>query len=64
MGQSSYVAPAVFHLFEHMAIHCIDLPSLCMNADTHSASHEEALARIIREAVKKAPSIIYLPHLQ
>lgn len=59
-GQSSHLAPALLHHMEQLPVHVIDLPSLfAVSAKTP----EESCAQIFREAMRSAPSIVYMPHI-
>ncbi|XP_054668164.1 ATPase family AAA domain-containing protein 2-like, partial [Grus americana] len=58
-GQASHLAPAVIHALEKFPVYTLDLPALFVTA----TSPEETCARLMREAQRTAPSIIYIPHI-
>ncbi|NWR92419.1 ATAD2 protein, partial [Furnarius figulus] len=58
-GQGFDLAPAVIHALERFPAYILDLPTLFVS----SASQEETCSRLIREAQRTAPSIIYIPQI-
>jgi len=60
MGQS-HLAPALLHLLEEYPTISLDLASVL--GDALSKNPEEACARMVGEARKMAPSILYIPHI-
>ncbi|NXF78324.1 ATAD2 protein, partial [Sclerurus mexicanus] len=58
-GQGFDLAPAVIHALEKFPAYILDLPTLFVS----STSQEETCSRLIREAQRTAPSIIYIPQI-
>ncbi|NXP24682.1 ATAD2 protein, partial [Scytalopus superciliaris] len=58
-GQGFDLAPAVIHALEKFPAYTLDLPTLFVS----STSQEETCSRLIREAQRTAPSIIYIPQI-
>ncbi|KAM6228078.1 ATPase family AAA domain-containing protein 2-like [Porphyrio hochstetteri] len=58
-GQTSHLAPAVIHALHKFPIYTLDLPALFAG----NTSLEEKCAQVMREAQRKAPSIIYIPQI-
>ena len=56
------LARAIAHHLETLRLHTIDLLSL--QADPVARSPQEALQVIVREALRSAPSILLVPHLE
>ncbi|XP_065608190.1 ATPase family AAA domain-containing protein 2 [Cyrtonyx montezumae] len=56
-GLASHLAPAVLHALEMFPVHTLDLSVLFISA----SSPEETCARLIKEAQRTAPSVIYIP---
>ncbi|KAK4537229.1 hypothetical protein CDCA_CDCA11G3254 [Cyanidium caldarium] len=56
------LARAIAHHVETLRLHAIDLLSL--QADPVARSPQEALQVIVREALRSAPSILLVPHLE
>jgi hypothetical protein len=57
MAQTKYVGPALLHALERLPVYGLDLPALLTCGDSHTASLEEAIVRIIREAQKKGAAL-------
>ncbi|PRP81474.1 ATPase family AAA domain-containing protein 2 [Planoprotostelium fungivorum] len=60
MGQTN-VAAALLHRLEQFPVTCIDMSELVSH--TTARSVEEAFVSAFREALRKVPSVIFLPHL-
>eukprot|EP00898_Chlorokybus_atmophyticus_P002730 jgi/Chlat1/3458/Chrsp23S03771 len=56
-----HMGPALLHILEQFPVHSIGLPALL--ADAAAKGPEEALVRIIIEAQRSAPAVLYLPHV-
>jgi hypothetical protein len=59
MGQAQAAAALLNHL-EEFSIFSLDFATL--NSDTSAKTLEEALARVLSEAKRKLPAVIYIPH--
>uniref|UniRef100_A0A4W4E830 ATPase family AAA domain-containing protein 2 n=1 Tax=Electrophorus electricus TaxID=8005 RepID=A0A4W4E830_ELEEL len=60
-GQSSHLAPAMLHTLEKLAVYTLDLAVLY---GVSATSPEEACAQVFCEAMRTAPSVLYVPHIQ
>ncbi|NXU85284.1 ATAD2 protein, partial [Xiphorhynchus elegans] len=58
-GQGFDLASAVIYALEKFPAYILDLPTLFVSG----ASQEETCSRLIREAQRRAPSIIYIPQI-
>ncbi|NXY24300.1 ATAD2 protein, partial [Atrichornis clamosus] len=58
-GQAFDLALAVLHALEKFPAYTLDLPTLFVN----TTSQEEICSRLMREAQRTAPSIIYIPQI-
>jgi SpoVK/Ycf46/Vps4 family AAA+-type ATPase len=56
-GQS-HLSSALLQIFEEFPVYCIDLATLC----AENSSIEESLTRIISQAIRSAPAILFWPH--
>ena len=59
-GQSSHLAPAILHYFEHLSHIKLDF---CQLNSVATRSPEESLSTIFSEAMKRLPAILYIPHI-
>jgi hypothetical protein len=60
LGQS-HVGPAVLHHFEEFSLYSLDLPLLLGDAQAKNA--EESCVRIVQEARRNAPCVLFWPHI-
>ncbi|XP_062858315.1 ATPase family AAA domain-containing protein 2B [Trichomycterus rosablanca] len=59
-GQSTHLAPALLHHLNKFTVHRLDLPTLY---SVSAKTPEESCAQVFREAQRRVPSVIYMPHI-